>query len=159
MTKDEALRLGYEIMEQHLPLYWKLEINTRIGSLGFCMPRRGLIEISIHTVKGGKDLFVKTLLHEIAHALDYIRHGGSGHGSTWKQIMIELGQDPSRLATEEESKQFRKSINYKYDIHCENPECDVHFNRMRKSSAAKNWICKKCGEKGIKSKFIWTQNF
>lgn len=36
----------------------------------------------------------ETLLHEMAHADDYLRHGTVGHGATWRRIALDVGCDP-----------------------------------------------------------------
>lgn len=42
--------------------------------------------------------FFATLLHELAHAICFWVHEkeADGHGPKWKEIMIRLGQEPSR---------------------------------------------------------------
>lgn len=61
-----------------------------------------------------------TMLHEIAHALDFEERGKSDHGAIWKGWASHVGADPSRT--------------------CEMPEkiCKLLFGWMRK--------CKGCGE-------------
>lgn len=159
MTELQAKNLAEELMAKHLPKRWTYKTNNRTSSLGLCHHYDNRIEISTYTIKAGKDVFVKTLMHEIAHALDWERHKEAGHGPTWRNIMRELGQPVEVRANEKDGSKFAAGIRYKYDIHCENPDCDVHFNRMRRSKAAKHWYCSKCHNKGIYSRFIWTKNF
>lgn len=147
------------MMEKYLPSSWRLAVNKRTGSLGLCFPHEKLIEISIHTINAGEETFTQTLLHEIAHALDFIRNGNTGHGESWKEIMVELGLEPNRTASRKHSKAFAENIQYKYNVHCENPDCDNTFNRMRRAKATHNWLCGKCAEKGIMSEFVWVKNF
>lgn len=154
MTKEKAIKIGTEKVHEYLGRGWTFKLNTRTHSLGLCRPMERVIEISVHTVEAGEEVFMETLLHEIAHGLDWIRNRAHGHGYSWKMIMIELGLNPDRVASEQHSKAFSQSINYKYDIHCSNPDCDVHFNRMRKSRSASSWVCAECG-----SPFKWTQNY
>ena len=159
MTELQAKNLAEELMAKHLPKRWTYKTNNRTSSLGLCDVNTYTIEMSTHTIHAGKETFMRVLLHEIAHALDWERHKEIGHGSTWKHIMLELGQEPSRLASEEDTDNFTKSIKYKYDIVCSNPDCNVKFHRMRKAKSTVHWVCKECSEKGIESKFIWTKNF
>jgi hypothetical protein len=39
-------------------------------------------------------LRVETLLHEMAHGLEYLLHGSVGHGPLWRRIAVEVGCEP-----------------------------------------------------------------
>ena len=57
----------------------------------------GTVRISRHLIAAGDEQRVMdTLLHEIAHAVAYLRHGRSslGHGPLWKQVAKEIGATP-----------------------------------------------------------------
>jgi predicted SprT family Zn-dependent metalloprotease len=44
----------------------------------------GEVEISAKTVKAGCSCWTETVRHELAHALEYARHGCTGHGRNWR---------------------------------------------------------------------------
>ena len=57
----------------------------------------GTIRISRHLVTDGTpDMLRDTLLHEIAHAVAYVRHGRAAmnHGPLWRAVARELGARP-----------------------------------------------------------------
>lgn len=57
----------------------------------------GTVRLSRHLITAGDQARVMdTLLHEIAHAVAYVRHGRAslGHGPLWKRVATELGATP-----------------------------------------------------------------
>lgn len=59
------------------------------------------ITISIHFVRANLETpheIRDTILHEIAHALAWTRHGERTHGPRWKQICREIGAVPCASA-------------------------------------------------------------
>jgi len=57
----------------------------------------GTIRVSRHLVTDGTpDMLRDTLLHEIAHAVAYVRHGRAAmnHGALWRAVARELGARP-----------------------------------------------------------------
>lgn len=88
MKKEKAIQIGERKVQEYLGNRWSFKLNTRTHSLGLCRPMEGIIEISVHTVEAGEEVFMETLLHEIAHGLDWIRNRAHGHGHSWKMIMI-----------------------------------------------------------------------
>jgi predicted SprT family Zn-dependent metalloprotease len=78
-------------------------------------------------------------LHEIAHALSFIRYGreGKGHGRLWKRVCREVGATPERV---------HKGIleypdnHYKYIDDC---ACGITYKRHRKSDF-RIYRCPKC---------------
>lgn len=74
---------------------WKFAFNTRRRSLGLCSPKKRTIFLSRYFLDKVSDFETRdTVLHEIAHALEVIRHGTSGHGPVWKSICREVGAQP-----------------------------------------------------------------
>lgn len=60
----------------------------------------GDLKIELHAgLMTGGELQVEhddTLMHEVAHFLDYFVMKGDGHGPTWKQMCIAVGANPVR---------------------------------------------------------------
>jgi predicted SprT family Zn-dependent metalloprotease len=85
------------------------------------------------------DEILDVILHEIAHALDFVRYGNWGHGKTWKQVCKEIGAKPSRLAHD---------ISYhapkKYKSHCE--KCGKSTGKAHRRG---NYIHRNCGGKVV----------
>ncbi len=80
-------------------LGWSWGYSNKKRSLGTAYGGRRRIEISkallsVNLDKNPKK-FEDTIRHEIAHAIDNIIRGHSGHDYPWQQIAIHLGAIPS----------------------------------------------------------------
>jgi len=86
--------------------------------------------------------YIDTLLHELAHIIDFILRGKSDHGRVWKFIAASVGADPA--ATKEASGELRKAMN-KYRWDCSNDDCSfVHYFSRKKKAGPSNYRCPKC---------------
>ena len=132
---------------------WSFEFEDCKTSLGRCHYMEEKITLSKWYVELNEESDVEdTILHEIAHALSFIRYGakGRGHGKLWKQVCVEIGATPSRL---------HKGIveypnnHYKYVDDC---ICGVTYkmHRLRKRS---KYRCPKCRQPlfNSKEKIAW----
>lgn len=75
---------------------WKIRWMSRKATrvFGECYPRQKLIRLSpVLTEMNNDDVVLNTILHELAHALDFTRFKIIGHGKTWKKICDEIGCD------------------------------------------------------------------
>ena len=57
----------------------------------------GTVRVSRYLLEGGTDAAIEdTLLHEIAHAVAYVRHGRAAmnHGPAWRAVAREVGATP-----------------------------------------------------------------
>lgn len=142
MKLEEAETLGLLHMEEHglLVKSWRLDFENCKRSLGRCHYRTKKITLSKWYVELNEEHDVEdTILHEIAHALSYIRHGqaGIGHGYLWKKICREIGATPERV---------HKGIveypnnHFKYVDTC---ACGITYKRHRLSSR-RGYCCPKC---------------
>jgi hypothetical protein len=77
-----------------------------VSSLGHMLPgetsdgRRRVVEIALSVdlmLEGNGAERVDTLLHEMAHAADYLECGHRGHGSSWRAWARRAGCRPTRL--------------------------------------------------------------
>ena len=69
-------------------------VNKKANYYGRCDWRNKTVSINIylhkHSIKGG---VVNTMLHELAHAIDFCIRGKSNHDNTWRTLAKEIGCD------------------------------------------------------------------
>ena len=84
MNTREAESLVYKYMAKHdLPDEWLFRWQNKKGALGTCSYNKKEIRLSKWYVELNDLMSVRdTILHEVAHALSYVRYGskGIGHG-------------------------------------------------------------------------------
>ena len=125
MNKKEITALAYSHLRKHLPFDWDFEWNNRKAALGLCCRVKKTFYLSTYFVGRVSDAEIEdTILHEIAHALDWIRNKEWGHGPTWKRICVEIGAKPSRCHSGEVKDQQGR-----YTVKC--PSCSKSFVRHR----------------------------
>ena len=135
VTEAETLALLY--MEEHGILdKFKFFFEDCKSSLGRChYGKIKKITLSRRYVEQNEEALVEdTILHEIAHALDYLERGYSSHDKHWKKICVRIGADPQRC---KEDVDFPED-HYKYSTTC----CGTTYGRHRKSN--RFYICPKC---------------
>jgi hypothetical protein len=65
-------------------------------TFGQCSPTPRQIRLSTLLVdRASQAVILDITRHEIAHALEFVRHGKSDHGARWKKIAREVGATPS----------------------------------------------------------------
>ncbi len=72
-----------------LPLRLSNRFRSRLGQMapGLCDGRRIVLEIALNVdlmLRGNGRERLDTLVHEMAHAADWLFSGGEGHGRTWR---------------------------------------------------------------------------
>lgn len=118
---------------------WRFSWHNKKVSLGTCSYNKKRIYLAEWYVElNDEDEVTDTILHEIAHALAYQRHGsaGHGHGEIWKSICVEIGAKPERL---HKGKLDRPEGHHKYVDTC----CGVTYRRHRLRKNA-SYSCPKC---------------
>ena len=144
MDKFEGQMLALLHMEEHglTDKLWHFEFESCKRTLGRCFYEQKKIALSEWYVELNEEKDVEdTILHEIAHALSFIRYGtkGKGHGRLWKKVCKEIGATPERV---------HKGIleypdnHYKYVDTC---GCDITYKRHR-LSARRTYRCPKCSQ-------------
>ena len=140
MDLEKAQGLAIYLMYDHgLPIEWKFRWHNKKRSLGTCSYVKKRIYLAKWYTKLNDVSEVKdTILHEIAHALSYERHGrrGIGHGRLWKSICREIGAIP-RACTK--AKLNHPNNHYKYMDTC----CGVTYKRHRLRKNV-SYSCPKC---------------
>ena len=79
-----------------------------------------------------------TILHEIAHALSYVRYGriGIGHNSYWQRTCIEIGANPKRTYSAKDV----NTVKGKFVYVCRTCGRESFFHKRLKTERA----CGKC---------------
>jgi hypothetical protein len=90
-----------------LPDDLPVRLSSRMKStLGHMLPgedgvgKRVVVEIALNVdlmLDGNDSERVDTLLHEMAHAADYLLTGRRGHGASWREWARKVGCQPGRL--------------------------------------------------------------
>ena len=126
-------------------LGWKFNgFDRGVRRLGVCSynkySKSGYIGLSKKMTEARTQEEVEqTILHEIAHAIDFEIRGTSGHDSYWKSISRIIGYNgESKTAVSNEV----KVSTYKYVAYCENHGILGGWTRKPKS----NKMCAKCRE-------------
>lgn len=129
MNKQEITALALSLVSKHLPSDWKFEWNNRKAALGLCNYTKKTIYLSKYFLgRVDHEELKDTILHEIAHALAFIRYGHRGHGIKWKVCCVEIGAKPQRCYGGEV-----KNEDAQYTVKC--PCCDYKFARHRFNKA------------------------
>lgn len=122
---------------------YSFAFNNRKRAFGTCNYTRKLIGLSLPLCSENLDKvhtrIKNTILHELAHAFCVEVYGivhGKGHGSNWKSIAIQIGNDGQRCF-DSDSVNTPKS---KYTIVCDN--CGYSAPKHRKIT--RQYACAKC---------------
>ena len=104
-----------------------------------------------------EDRVINTILHEIAHALDYKKRGYSNHDDTWKRTALSIGCSGKRCSS---NSGVDKSRVMKWVAMCPQCERDVYYARKSKRELACGKCCKKHnnGKFSPHYKFQWKLN-
>jgi predicted SprT family Zn-dependent metalloprotease len=142
MNVIEAEILALDRMEEHglFDELWHFDFEHCKRTLGRCHYTPKKITLSKWYVEFNNESEVEdTILHEIAHALSYIRHGskGIGHGGIWKGICREIGAIPKSCS---KGNLVKPKDHYKYIDDC---ACGITYKRHRKSDF-RIYRCPKC---------------
>jgi|ETNvirnome_2_300_1030623.scaffolds.fasta_scaffold02922_3 predicted SprT family Zn-dependent metalloprotease len=133
MKLNRAEDLAIELLYKHGLGYYNLKFDNATRRFGQCNAFTKTINLSKPlTLVNSEEVVKDTILHEIAHALDYKIHGNIGHGITWKSLCLEVGCRPNALCGTEDGVVFPKA---KYLKTCPNcgPRGPAH--RRRKNTA------------------------
>lgn len=99
MELSKAYTLARSLMNQHGLQSWGFEFDKSVRRFGLCSYRKKKIYLSRRLVTDNSEEEVRdTSLHEVAHALSWLKHGrkGCGHGALWKAMCVEIGARPER---------------------------------------------------------------
>ena len=135
----KIMRMAQEKLREHglWQKGWRFKFSNGRNRLGHANYGKQEIAFSSHYVKLKDHEILDVILHEIAHALDYVRYGNWGHGKTWKQVCIEIGAKPSRLAYD-----TSYTVPKKYNSYCE--KCGKSTGKSHRRG---NYTHRGCGGK------------
>lgn len=95
MNQTNVRKLARDLIKINGLTGWKVAFNGRVSSAGMCKFKTKTIFMSKKFITHTSDKYVlNTILHEIAHALDYERRETSDHGHNWVAICHNIGCDP-----------------------------------------------------------------
>jgi len=88
------------VLPEIVPLRWSTRMRSRLGHMRPGVDPEGrlrVVEIALnaallHPANGA--LLKETLLHEMAHAADYLETGAVGHGPGWQAWALRVGCEP-----------------------------------------------------------------
>ena len=152
-------KIAREMMDEHSLYDYKFEWMNAVRTFGNCNGHRKIIRLSIPLTKyeTNNERIINTILHEIAHAIDYNERGYSAHDSTWRKIAKNIGCTGERCSS---SSGVDKSKFMKWVVKC--PSCDYKIYRARKTKRVS--ACNKCCKthnNGVYSdeyRFVWKEN-
>jgi len=93
-----------------------------------------------------------TILHEIAHAIDYEKRGFSDHGTEWQEIAKSIGCNANQQTS---NKTLDQEKLYKYKAVCNN--CGTKY--FSRNKVTTNRSCSVCGGAKYNSKYILKYTF
>ena len=143
MTKSELKK--YELND------WIVKFNDRHCSFGLCSYNDRTIFLSRFLVKlNTPERVMKTILHEIAHAL---LGPGHGHDNEWKKLCVKIGGDGVRCYTEANTV-TPKNFLRKYAYVCTNCGRETHKSYILRQPRACGRCCEVHNFGSFSSKFI-----
>ena len=97
MNLSQLERYAKEKMIQHGLFDWKFEWENTRRIFGRCWNHRKVIGLSRHLCSvNSEDECFDTVLHEIAHALNWVKSGKRGHDASWRRWCVLVGARPVR---------------------------------------------------------------
>lgn len=91
---------------------WKAGVREKAcRAFGWADAREKMVVVNWYTHKNSEEKdIVDTMLHEVAHAIDFCQRKRSGHDAPWKKIAEEIGAIP-KTGTKRS-----KKLEYKYVV-------------------------------------------
>ena len=126
MTLDEAEELAWDLMEEHGIYDFDFQFNNSKTSLGKCRygNHRVIFLSRWFVLNNSKEEIIDTILHEIAHALDFYDRGTSDHGKNWRKHCVRIGCVPKSCS----ENTIKPNNHYKYVDTC---GCGITYRRHR----------------------------
>tara|TARA_B110001452_G_scaffold235669_1_gene214567 strand:+ start:152 stop:691 length:540 start_codon:yes stop_codon:yes gene_type:complete len=139
-------------------LGWEFKFNSVKRALGKCKRKRSAngivktIELSkwlIENTDNSFDTWINTMLHEIAHAIDFERRNTSKHDTTWRNIALSIGCNGNRCSKVD----YKADIKSKYTLKCNSCGWTTPSHKKRKRLGS----CGKCSGGRYNPKYIIEQ--
>ena len=129
-------------------LGWNFKFNDKKQAVGFCSPKVRTIYLSKWFVENANrnfEMWVNTMVHEIAHAINY-HLGGRGHDNQWKHIFFSLGGNGQRCASDITYNDILEKPVSKYTVTCPNGHTRP-AHRFSRNIENGRVSCGKCSDK------------
>jgi predicted SprT family Zn-dependent metalloprotease len=140
----DVAKNAMELMYEHglLARGWKFGFNSSKISFGTCDFVNKTItlsySVSLCNVNDNMDVIIDTIIHEIAHALAYIRYKSALHCDNWRKIFIKIGGNGK--TTVDANDINVPSYNYEY-------ECPVCNGKLYRYNKVHGIACTDCCDK------------
>lgn len=123
---------------------YSFEWNRAKKILGQHFGFKKVIFLSYPITKGQDFKKVKnTLLHEIAHAIDYKERGFSKHDLTWQRIAKSIGSSGNRCG------QIEKPLSFNHVYKCESCKLEIGtYRRLKNLDKRYHSACYRKGKQG-----------
>lgn len=131
---------------------WTFAYDKAVRRFGCCKPSKKQITLSrVLTKKNNTVEVTDTILHEIAHALDYEDRGTSDHSAKWKAWARKVGARPERCYGDEVT-----AAEYRYYYYCSS--CNSGTGRHKRTTAKSLMSCSKCSHGRFNLKHLMVPN-
>jgi|TARA_R110002126_G_scaffold54310_3_gene146953 predicted SprT family Zn-dependent metalloprotease len=159
MKLDKVRNIALKLMRDHGLSDYTFKWDSAVRRFGCHNGRLKYISLSrpMTQHESNDDRVINTILHEIAHALDYKKRGYSNHDSQWKKTAKSIGcngQTCSSVGGLDQSKIL------KWIASCPSCEKQIYYARKSKVSKACGSCCKKNNNNKYTSEyqFNWELN-
>ena len=104
VTTTHALLIKADLASPEVRAYLnevRVILSSRmVSAAGSAQLRKHSITLNVRMLTEHRHLLLTTVVHEIAHLVACKFFGEPGHGKPWKELMIKLGQQPTRCFRE-----------------------------------------------------------
>ena len=159
MKLEKARNIALRLMRQHGLSDYTFKWDRAVRRFGCHNGRLKTLSLSrpMTEHENNEKRVINTILHEIAHALDYRKRGYSNHDSEWKRMAKSIGCSGERCSSDSgvDKSQFMKWV-----ATCPSCEREVYYARKTKVDKACGSCCKKHNNNKYTSeyRFGWVLN-
>lgn len=145
VVKQQQARQSESLLRQIAQV--PIKRSRSATTLGCYVSRNGIPQCIRLQFDQESDLFVDTLLHEVAHLIDHlVSYAGEpyrgAHRSGWQFWAVALGISPSRTG---QSKRLAKSYQQRTKLIAVCSGCGEQFFRIRRLNRHRTYVHKHCG--------------
>tara|TARA_R110001583_G_scaffold50017_1_gene156194 strand:+ start:6214 stop:6714 length:501 start_codon:yes stop_codon:yes gene_type:complete len=159
MKLEKARNIALKLMRQHGVSDYTFKWDRAVRRFGCHNGRLKTLSLSrpMTEHETNEKRVINTILHEIAHALDYKKRGKSNHDSEWKRVAMSIGCSGERCSS---MAGLDQSNFMKWIASCPSCEKKVYYSRKSKTGKACGSCCKKYNNNKYTTKygFSWMLN-
>ena len=161
--REIAVQKTYQIIDKaNIILNIELKYPTILFNLHGCIAGKAnyngwKIHYNYTLLKENFKNFVEdTIVHEVAHLVEYAKYQKCGHKENWKGIMRQLGiSDPQRCHDYNVAHCKRKTKQFIYECNCNTKHVVGNKMHGRISYDSSNFRCGHCNSMLKYSKMVW----